>query len=302
MLIIIFGKTIFSIASFMTLHPVLFGRSLILQGFYWISNRSGLFRKIFYNGNSIYSNSIVSLTTYHKRIDTVYLTIESIFNQDNRPFEVILWLSEEDLFDGIPNTLKRLKKRGLIIYYLSDNQRSYKKLSYIMNYKHPISNKVEFIITADDDVFYPKYWLNKLETKARNNPNCTICYRGHNLDDIEELGFSYIKNIDNCSSKNTPSKNLFPTGVSGVLYPLNSLDERIYDFHSINNYCIDADDIWYKFVTLSNGFSSVRVEENNVIFPLCLAALKEGLQDFNVGNDANTDKILKTNKFFNNLL
>ena len=58
---------------------------------------------------------VVSLTTYGKRIGTVYLTIESIARGYTLPSRVILWLDEESVFDNLPVSLQNLRKRGLEI-------------------------------------------------------------------------------------------------------------------------------------------------------------------------------------------
>src|SRR4051812_39338036 len=56
---------------------------------------------------------IVSLTTHGSRIDTVYLTIESIASGSMRPSRLILWLDNQSLYDHMPDTLRRLVTRGL---------------------------------------------------------------------------------------------------------------------------------------------------------------------------------------------
>ena len=76
------------------------------------------------------NNITVSLTTFGKRIDDVYLAIESIAKQTLKPNRVILWLSKDEFFNKkLPITLTNLQKRGLEIKYCKD-LKSYNKIIY----------------------------------------------------------------------------------------------------------------------------------------------------------------------------
>ncbi len=298
----IFGKKTVNFSKFLILHPKLFIRSVLYYAFYFFLNRSHLLRNILNKTNAVDNDTLVTLTTYDKRLSTVHLTIESILNQEIKPAKVVLWLYRGDVKNSNIIHLEKLKERGLTIVYLDDNQKSYKKLSYILKYIKAENLNIKNIVTADDDVLYPRFWLSGLIEKSKTLPKSIVCYRGHNLEKINDSTFSYFSCIDRNSSYDQPSDNLLPTGVSGVLYPIKSLDSRICNFKLINQLCRDGDDIWYKFVTLSNGYSSVRIKNKNITFPVIISSLVEGLQDENVTNDENTSKILLTNSYFNNLL
>jgi len=71
---------------------------------------------------------IVSLTSYGKRVDDVFITIESLFQQSLKADKIILWLAEDEFtIDSIPPTLKMAMKRGLEVNFCKD-LKSYKKL------------------------------------------------------------------------------------------------------------------------------------------------------------------------------
>ena len=62
------------------------------------------------NNNNKKEKIIVSLITYNKRINTVFLAIESIFEQIVKPDKIILWLDKNEFsIDTIPFTLKKNK-------------------------------------------------------------------------------------------------------------------------------------------------------------------------------------------------
>ena len=224
---------------------------------------------------------LVTLTTYHKRISTVYLTIESIFDQSYAPTDIILWLSQDDIPQtGLPKSLVRLQKRGLKINVVDSNYKSYKKLSHVIE-DDIIRDAYECYVTADDDIFYPKTWLKGLVESYLKNPNVVHCYRGHDcFNDTQDFDYNHF--FDCNTSQDQPSNNLLPTGVSGILYPKESLCSIAYDFDTISKLCPHADDIWYKLITSSRGFKSKRVKFFNVDFPMQLNCLELGLSEENV--------------------
>ena len=61
---------------------------------------------------------IVSLTNVPNRIESVWVTIESLLRQSYKPDEIILWIAQEE-FQGvdIPSRLQEQTKRGLSIKY-----------------------------------------------------------------------------------------------------------------------------------------------------------------------------------------
>lgn len=66
--------------------------------------------------------NVVSLTSYPKRISTVWITIETLLWQSIKPDVIILWLADSQ-FDGVeslPRELLNLQKRGLSIRFCDD--------------------------------------------------------------------------------------------------------------------------------------------------------------------------------------
>lgn len=238
---------------------------------------------------SIDSCYIVSLTTYDKRLKTVYLTIESLLNQSTKPVAVYLWLAKADLVDGkIPCKLQNLQRRGLKIVFVDENYRSYKKLSYIFDVLNDYPS-VTHIITADDDIIYPGYWAERL-LKRSISDNIVSCYRGHDLI-YKDGSFLYSESMFKNTSKATSSYKLLPTGCSGICYPVASLTNEINDFERSQKFAPDADDIWFKAITLSGGFKCGRVVEENVHFPIIITCLADTLYQKNVFQNENEVKL-----------
>ncbi|HHH3491464.1 TPA: hypothetical protein ACPZBY_000124, partial [Proteus mirabilis] len=237
---------------------------------------------------------IVTLTTYPKRINTVFLTIESILSQTISPEKIILWLYKKDK-PLIPNSLKRLQKRGLEIHFCDEDLRSYKKLSYTNDFFNTHN-----IVTADDDILYPKFWLEELYNESLKYPNIVICHRGHDISVSNNKIDSYSTFMKNNTYSTIPSSLLIPTGCSGILYPVGSLSiDASYKYSDIfMQLAPDADDFWYKFVCLKNGFLAKRVHPENKHFPPIISSLKDGLFHKNVRNNQNDKKLLSTINHF----
>src|SRR5690606_34895919 len=120
---------------------------------------------------------VVSLTTFSKRIDDVYLTIESLFQQSRKADKIVLWLSKEEFTeDDVPAILRKQCERGLEIEFCEKNLRSYKKFYYALQ-KYPNS----LILTVDDDVLYPLDMIDQLCRAYRKEPDVVHCQRAHRI-------------------------------------------------------------------------------------------------------------------------
>ncbi|PIJ41838.1 hypothetical protein [Tatumella sp. OPLPL6] len=246
--------------------------------FYFILNRISK-KKI-----EDHADIVISLTSFSKRLNLVYLTIESVFRQKcASKYEVHLYLSKLDITSsGLPNSLKRLEDRGLKIFIVDENIKSYKKLFYSSLY-----NESKPIITIDDDIFYPSYWLNKLLMKAALNPNSVIAYRGHNITFKDSGILNKYSDFIQTPIKKINGANFMPTGVSGVFYPIGSLKGLNEEQEFFLKLCPNADDIWFKFKTIRNGFDSILVGDKSVHFISIPSSQNFSLRKFNLDESGN---------------
>ena len=60
--------------------------------------------------------------------------------------------------------------------------------------------------------------------------------------------------------KDTPSAQLLPTGIGGVLYPPHAVPDYAFDKDAICETSLFADDLWLKVNTLHNGYKTVLVK------------------------------------------
>jgi len=214
------------------------------------------------NSGLVQKGVIVSLTTFNQRIDKVHLTIESILQQTTRPEKIILWLySGEINKHNLNYYLKRQIKQGLEVRYIDENLKSYKKLIYTLN-SYP-SYK---IVTVDDDIIYPSYWLKELLRKSNEFPKSVVCYRSKYLELDARSAIKPYKELSYSKGGTTPSFALLPIGCSGILYPAESLHWLTTDSTVFTEICPNADDIWFKFMSLLNGVKCVKVQNESVHF------------------------------------
>lgn len=191
---------------------------------------------------------IISLTSYPKRISTIWLTIETLLRQSVKPDEVILWLAESQ-FEGLsslPKELLCMQQRGLTIRFC-DDLRSHKKYFYVMQ-EHPD----DLVVLADDDMFYPYDTVRKLLRMHEKYPNdvCTITAQVMSPDFTSlPSGWRTPKLSERFEHSNTIQ--IFSG--SGSLYPPGALDRRVFDRLMIEKLCPYADDLWLTFMAYQNG-------------------------------------------------
>ena len=120
---------------------------------------------------------IVSLTSFPARLGLVHLTIESIFRQSEPPGAVYLWLYDGEISRSeLPLAIRRLERRGLRIEFVPENLRGAKKLIYAAR-----ALPERTLVTADDDLLYPRNWLQRLTAASLVTPETVICHRGHTI-------------------------------------------------------------------------------------------------------------------------
>lgn len=192
-------------------------------------------------------NIIVSLTTFGKRINDVAFTIESIMQQTMKANKIILWIDESFREKVLPQSLINQQKRGLDIAYCKDI-RSYTKLIYALK-QYPN----DAIITIDDDLMYEFDMIEHLITAYLRAPQYIHSCRTHRiLLDNNNKVLPYNKWMQRIKDMG-PDRLNFATGVGGVLYPPNSLDNEVFNENVFLDICKYADDIWFFTMALKKG-------------------------------------------------
>ncbi|MGN8661063.1 hypothetical protein [Catenibacterium mitsuokai] len=192
---------------------------------------------------------VVSLTSYPARIDTVWLTIETLLRQSMKPDELILWLADEQFpnKDSLPKKLVNQTKRGLQIKFCDKDLKSHKKYYYTMK-EYP----EDIVILADDDIFYPYDTIEQLMKMHKKFPLDVCACTTQVIDPSIDANPILWRNPNVDESIIHSSRVQVFTG-SGSLFPPHSLSENFLDSDAIMKYCLFADDMWLTFNALANN-------------------------------------------------
>jgi hypothetical protein len=182
---------------------------------------------------------IVSLTSYPARFDTLHLTLGCLLDQSVKADRTILWIAHQDIHT-LPRPVRELAERGLEIR-ACDDLRSFKKLVPALE-----AFPTAFIATADDEIYYPRRWLERLAMESEEG--VITCHRAHRMKRTPDGRLqSYLEWDFAVEDKRArkPSTDIMPTGVAGTLYPPGSLDGRVLDRDLFLELCPSGDDLWF---------------------------------------------------------
>lgn len=227
---------------------------------------------------------IISLTSYPLRYKTLFLVIRSLLHQKIKASKIVLYLYKGESEEH-PKKLLKLKRHGFEIKLVDENLGPHKKYFYALQ---EYSDKV--VITVDDDIIYPKTLVSDLYNSYKKNSNCIIANRVHFItkDKAHKIS-SYNNWKKEYTTETRPSHNLIAIGCGGVLYPPNIFPKEVFNIVAIKKYCLNADDIWLKFMELKNNIKVLYSGSKNYS-PLCIRNTQEtGL--FHVNAELNKNDI-----------
>ncbi|MFR9650251.1 MAG: hypothetical protein SNJ33_00575 [Rikenellaceae bacterium] len=182
---------------------------------------------------------VVSLTTIPSRIKRLWLVVETILRQSQKPDIIVLWLSKEQFADlsTLPKELLAQQSRGLKIELREGNVKVHTKYHYAL-----AEYADDIVITVDDDIFYRSDMISTLMEYHRANPGAVIANRARPLmfnSEGELLPYN-----DWPMSQEGASQINMQTGVGGVLYPPRVLYKDILNIDLALKLAPFADDLW----------------------------------------------------------
>ncbi|MBP1806545.1 glycosyltransferase family 2 protein [Rubellimicrobium aerolatum] len=192
---------------------------------------------------------VVSLTSFPRRFGTLAPTMGALLTQTVRPDAVILWLGEGQARE-LPGEVLALRARGLTVAETRD-LRSFTKIVPTL-VAHPEAH----VVTADDDVFYGRDWLEGLVAAAR--PGEVAAHRAHRVGVADGRPLPYA---DWDRNLRAPERGplVFPTGVMGVIYPPGSLHEDATRAELFGELAPTADDVWLWWMHRMAGATARKV-------------------------------------------
>lgn len=233
---------------------------------------------------------IVSLTTWHRRLDVLPLTLLTLVNQTVRPNKIIIWITSEDYALLDPATELKFGGAG-VEFAICENFGPHKKWLFT----RALTGDPR-IVLADDDIFYPPYWLENLMRQAGE----TVCtaHRCHRIL-VDEKGevrpySTWLKSI---RQYGRTSHSFLATNGAGVVFRPSWIPADFYNVKLIRNLCPTADDIWLKCAFLAAG---IRVRKSADYIPIlgALESQESALERTNVHEDRNTSQLIDTLRYF----
>jgi hypothetical protein len=190
---------------------------------------------------------IVSLTSHPPRFPMLRQALDSLLGQDMRPDAVVLWLARHE-FASLPSDILRLD--GLTIRQCED-LRSYKKLIPALE-AYPGA----FVLTADDDLVYPRTWVRDF-VQAYRGQNEVICRRKREVS-LDPSGKALTPyNTWPIIQDEAKGDWVFPTSCHGMLVVPGSLSPKVADMKQAQRLCPMNDDIWWWWWAYPNLVRSI---------------------------------------------
>lgn len=222
---------------------------------------------------------IISLTSYPERINYVPETIKSLMLQEFKADKIVLWLTYEEFPNRekmLPQSILDMKKYGLEIEW-THNMRSYNKLIPSLK-KFPN----DIIVTADDDIYYPKDWLLRLYESYQSNPYEIHCHRVSLFYKKDGEYQRYICERD--KDIIVPSAYSYEiTGVGGALYPPHIMHPDVLKEEIFMRDASTNDDLWFWFMAIKNNVK-IRVVKNGTPLLAYVHATQSGPCLYKINN------------------
>lgn len=237
---------------------------------------------------------IVSLTSFPKRIDTLWMVIETMLRQSVKPDMIILWLSKNQFqgIDSLPKSLTGLCDRGLTIRFVEGDIRSHKKYYYtLMEYTNDI------LITIDDDIFYSPLLIEKLINGSRKYPGSIMAKYAYKIKWEADGQVCNYKQWEKISQPCEPSFDYFFGTGGGTIFPPGTLYEDITNIDLALKLCPLADDVYVNSMARVAG-SKIGVIDQNFTFIPFLIENNETLADTNFTLDENDVQIKAVKDYY----
>lgn len=201
---------------------------------------------------------IVSISASDNNFDNMELTLYSLLCQIIRPDRIILWVSDKYDISDLPYEITRFVKNGLEIKRVKDLQAYTKTIYPLQQYPNAI------VVTASENVYYPKDWLMKLYHSYIASPNDIHVHVAHEIKlDFNKKSILTFTDWEKNITKETSEYTNFISETGGVLYPPNCFSSEAFrDDVFLKNNIFDPS-IWFWFMGVISGHK-VRVVKNHM--------------------------------------
>ena len=226
---------------------------------------------------------IVSLTSIPSRLGRLHLTIRSLLAGEQKPEKVVLWLNHA-LRGELPDSLRRMEGPLFEIRFAGLTS-SHRKLVHALD-AFPGAT----IVTCDDDVMYDATWLVRLHNDHRRYPDSVIAHQCRRIAYDDTGSLLPYRQWPTETRTDVTSPNLMPVGYGGVLYPPDCLHRDVGNADLFLSLAPDADDIWFKAMSLLRGTAVRRSSQPGDKPVPIIGSQAVSLRKTNIGLDRNREQ------------
>lgn len=236
---------------------------------------------------------IISVTSFPLRIKKLWVVIETILRQSQKPDKLILWLSLEQFssIDILPKKIVAQVKRGLEIRFVNEDIKSFKKFYYSFQ-EFP----QDYILTIDDDIFYESHLIENIINLSKTYKNSIIAAYCKKIN-WNSTNLSSYSSWPLIKEKTTPNYQCFFGTGGGTLFPPNSLDHDIFKKDLFLNLSPTADDIWINTMCRLNNTPIACTGQISCYFPVKIKSNKT-LDSLNNGMNQNDIQLGKVINYY----
>lgn len=196
---------------------------------------------------------VVSLSAEENSFEKLESTLYSLFNQKILPDKIVLWISNEYELSDLPYSVTKFVKNGLDIRFVKDKG-SYTKIIYaLQEFKNCI------IVTADENICYPKKWLSKLYLSYISNPQDIHVHSAAHITSMK----SVLSDYKLFAGIERADYNYFPISSGGVLYPPNCFVREIFREDIYNKKANVSWEVWSWVIALISD-RKIRIVKNHI--------------------------------------
>jgi len=182
---------------------------------------------------------IISLASFGARLtESAYRSVNTLLDQniDTGLEKIILWVNGEAEVPWRLKTLSQVFKRFEIRQAPEDLGPLSKLVWALKEYPE------HTIITADDDMYYPRNWYMRLISTANRHPSCVVAYHAKW---VKKLGITTGAWRGEQAQSEHESFIIFPHGDTGILYPPGSLHPDATNLALIKKLSRGSSDAWF---------------------------------------------------------
>jgi hypothetical protein len=236
---------------------------------------------------------IVSLTSFPYRIGRLWLVIETLLRQTEKPDKIILWLSKEQFssLDALPKKLLGQCNRGLTIRMVEGDIRSHKKYFYTIK---EFPN--DYMITVDDDILYRSTMIADLYNYSLRYPSTVISQ--YSVEMSWNAGKLDSYNLwEKINTERAPNFYVFFGSGGGTLFPPYSMCSEVLNKELFMSLTPTADDIWLNAMCRLNKTKVAVTKYYSTYIPV-LNISNITLESINNGLNQNNKQIVEVQKYF----